>query len=46
MKKKKTKLEEVQLTWHEWLDALKVPTPHKNKKKYNRNKKHRNNGED
>ena len=28
------------LTQHEWFDALKVPTPHRNKKKYRRKEKH------
>ena len=46
MKKNQTKLEEVQLTIQDWWDALRVPTPHKNKKKYDRKKKHRSNGED
>jgi hypothetical protein len=30
------------LTFQEWQDALKVPLPEKNKKKYNRNNKHKN----
>lgn len=43
MKKKDTKIElsEKELTLQEWLDALKVPTPHRNKKKYYRKKKHK-----
>ncbi len=38
---KKPKLKEQELTLQEWNDALRVPTPHKNKKKYTRKKKHR-----
>ena len=45
MNKNKIKLQEVQLTLQDWHDALRMPTPHKNKKKYNRKKKHKN-GED
>ena len=41
MKKKvQSKLKEQELTLPEWNDALRVPTPHKNKKKYTRKKKH------
>ena len=40
MKKKNNKLREVILTTQEWLLALRMPTPVKNKKKYNRKKKH------
>lgn len=29
------------LTQHEWFESLKVPTPHRNKKKYRRKEKHR-----
>jgi hypothetical protein len=36
----KKKLKEVELTYQEWLLALRMPTPVKNKKKYNRRKKH------
>jgi len=36
----KPKLENITLTRQEWLDALKVPTPHKNKKKYARKSKY------
>ena len=36
----KKKLQEVELTYQEWLLALRMPTPVKNKKKYNRRKKH------
>jgi hypothetical protein len=32
------------LTQHEWFDALKVPTHHRNKKKYRRKEKHKNMG--
>lgn len=39
------KLKYTKLTQHEWFDALKVPTPHKNKKKYRRKEKHKKNGE-
>jgi len=35
------KLKQIKLTQHEWFDALKVPTPHRNKKKYYRKEKHR-----
>jgi hypothetical protein len=38
---KKTKLKEQELTLQEWNDALRVPTPHKNKKKYTRREKHK-----
>ena len=38
----KKKLEQVVLTFQEWREALKMPTPIKNKKKYNRKKKHKN----
>ena len=43
---KKTKLKEVTLTWHEWQEALKMPTPTKNKKRYSRKVKHRNGSEE
>jgi hypothetical protein len=46
MKKNQNKLEETQLTLQEWLEALKVPAPHRNKKKFYRKNKHKNNGED
>ena len=36
----KKKLKEVTLTHQEWLLALRMPTPVKNKKKYTRKKKH------
>ena len=35
------KLKEVKLTLQEWNDALRVPTPVRNKKKYRRKKKHK-----
>jgi hypothetical protein len=37
------KLKHVELTRQEWNDSLKVPTPHKNKKKYLRKNKHKRN---
>jgi len=37
-------LKQISLTRHEWQDALKVPTPHRNKKKYYRKEKHKNSG--
>jgi len=42
----KPKLQNITLTRQEWLDALKVPTPYKNKKKYKRNAKHMRKGLD
>ena len=39
---KNNKLKEIELTLHEWFDALKVPTPHRNKKKFYRKDKHKN----
>ena len=38
---KAKKLKEVKLTQQEWFDALRVPTPVRNKKKYRRKKKHK-----
>lgn len=38
---KPKKLKEVTLTQHEWQDALKVPLPHRNRKKYYRKEKHK-----
>ena len=35
-------LKKIVLTRQEWLDALKMPTPVKNKKKYTRKEKHKN----
>ena len=40
----KKKLEKVTLTYQEWMESLKVPTPIKNKKKYRRKLKHKNKG--
>jgi hypothetical protein len=37
-------MKKIQLTKHEWFDALKVPSPHRNKKKYFRKEKHKKNG--
>jgi|TARA_B110000240_G_scaffold24974_1_gene25508 hypothetical protein len=42
---KDKKLKEIQLTLQDWLDALKVPTPHRNKKKFYRKEKHKKNNE-
>lgn len=36
------KIEEIQLTQHEWQDAMCVPSPHRNKKKFFRKEKHKN----
>ncbi len=30
------KLEKIELTIHEWNEAIRMPTPHRNKKKYYR----------
>ena len=35
------KLEKIELTIHEWNEAMRMPTPHRNKKKYYRKEKHR-----
>jgi hypothetical protein len=35
------KLEKIELTIHEWNEALRMPTPHRNKKKYYRKEKHK-----
>ena len=43
---KNNKLSKVQLTLQEWFDALKVPTPHLNKKKFYRKEKHKKNKND
>jgi len=43
---KDDKLKMVQLTLQEWFDALKVPTPHRNKKKFYRKDKHKNKKDD
>jgi hypothetical protein len=37
-----TKLRMRELTQREWFDALRVPQPHRNKKKYYRKSKHKN----
>jgi hypothetical protein len=36
------KVEEIQLTQHEWQDAMRVPSPHRNRKKFFRKEKHKN----
>jgi hypothetical protein len=36
------KLQKVTLSYHEWMDALRVPPPERNKKKYLRKQKHKN----
>lgn len=41
----KMKLKHTKLTQHEWFEALKVPEPHRNKKKYFRKEKYKKNGE-
>ena len=35
------KLEKIQLTIHEWNEAMRMPTPYRNKKKYYRKEKHK-----
>jgi hypothetical protein len=35
------KLEKIQLTIGEWYDAMRTPTPHRNKKKFYRKEKHK-----
>lgn len=37
----KDKLKQTELTREEWQNSLKVPTPHRNKKKYYRKDKHK-----
>ncbi len=37
-------MKKVILTQNEWFEALKLPTPHRNRKKYRRKKKHKKNG--
>jgi hypothetical protein len=37
----KKKLTKINFTLEEWFDALKVPTPHRNKKKYYKKTKHK-----
>ena len=34
-------MKKIVLTQHEWYDAMKLPTPHRNKKKYYRKEKHK-----
>ena len=34
-------LKQIVLTQHEWQESLKIPLPHRNKKKYYRKKKHK-----
>ena len=38
----KNKLKKIELTLQEWWNALKIPTPVRNKKKYTRKLKHKN----
>ena len=42
--KTNAKLKQVSLTREEWQDALKLPTPHRNKKQYYRKEKHKKSG--
>jgi hypothetical protein len=42
----KKKLTKINYTLEEWFDALKVPTPHRNKKKYYKKIKHKRKSED
>jgi hypothetical protein len=39
-------MKKIILTQREWYDAMKVPTPHRNKKKYTRKSKHKGGGND
>ena len=41
MKNSNPKLKQITLTQQEWQDALRNPTPHRNKKKYYRKVKHK-----
>jgi hypothetical protein len=34
-------LEKIELTIHEWNEAMRLPTPHRNHKKYYRKEKHK-----
>lgn len=34
-------MKKIQLTQHEWFEAMKVPLPHRNRKKYTRKDKHK-----
>ena len=38
-------MKKIQLTRHEWQEAMKVPLPHRNKKKHFRKEKHKKSGE-
>ena len=38
-------MKKIQFTRHEWQEAMKVPLPHRNKKKYYRKNKHKKSGE-
>jgi hypothetical protein len=42
--KTNAKLKPVVLTREEWQDAMKLPTPHRNKKQYYRKEKHKKSG--
>ena len=35
-------LEKIELTVHEWNEAMRMPLPHRNKKKYYKKEKHKN----
>lgn len=37
-------MKKIQLTRHEWQEAMKVPLPHRNKKQYFRKEKHKKSG--
>jgi len=39
--KTNAKLKQIVLTREEWQDAMKLPTPHRNKKRYYRKEKHK-----
>jgi len=41
--KKIDKLKMIELTLQEWFDGLRVPAPHRNKKKFYRKEKHKKN---
>jgi hypothetical protein len=40
------KLTKINITLEEWFDALKVPAPYRNKKKYYRKEKHKGKSKD
>ena len=42
----KKKLTKINFTLEEWFDALKVPAPYRNKKKYYKKEKHKGKKED